>query len=375
VRPTCAHVSMVREFLDVALDRPIRVLVIDDSPANRRAITAMLEAAPGIEVVDRAADGEEGLKKAIALKPDCITLDLEMPRLDGYSFLRLLQSRAPTPVIVLSSYGHPSDVFKALQLGAFDFVAKPPKGDLASLESVRAELIEKVRAALLARRASARAPTDPFLTPAVFPAAVPVTRPAPPAVPVPSHLATLVAIGASTGGPPAVQKVLEALAGLPVCVLVAQHMPARFTEAFAQRLDGALPFRVQEARGEQLELVEKDGALVTQVSHALPSDAYAPSVDRLFTSVAKSARGVARAVVLTGMGHDGGLGVKALLKAGAEVWVESEDTAVVFGMPQAAIANGPVTQVLPLPALGPALAQVIQVSRGSGSYAAYQPKK
>lgn len=374
----------------MALDRPIRVLVIDDSPANRRAITAMLEAAPGIEVVDRAADGEEGLKKAIALKPDCITLDLEMPRLDGYSFLRLLQSRAPTPVIVLSSYGHPADVFKALQLGAFDFVAKPPKGDLASLESVRAELVQKVRAALLARKVSAKAPVDPFLTPAVFPAAVPLTRPVQPAVPVPSHLATLVAIGASTGGPPAVQKVLEALAGLPVCVLVAQHMPARFTEAFAQRLDGALPFRVQEAHGgepvvpgrvyiapggEQLELVEKEGALVTQVSRALPTDAYAPSVDRLFTSVAKAARGIARGVVLTGMGNDGGAGVKALLKAGDEVWVESEDTAVVFGMPQAAIANGPVTQVLPLPALGPALAQAVQVSRASGSYPAFQPKK
>jgi two-component system chemotaxis response regulator CheB len=372
----------------VAIERPIRVLVIDDSPANRRAITAMLESAPGVEVVDRAADGEEGLKKAIALKPDCITLDLEMPRLDGYTFLRLLQSRAPTPVIVLSSYGHPSDVFKALQLGAFDFVAKPPKADPASLESVRAELVAKVRSAPLARRASARKATDPFLTPAVFPAAVSVAKPK--AAPVPTHTATVVAIGASTGGPPAVQKVLEALAGLPVCVLVAQHMPARFTDAFAQRLDGALPFRVQEARGQepvgpgrvyiapggqQLELVEQAGALVTQVSPAAPTDAYAPSVDRLFQSVAKATKGLARGVVLTGMGSDGGLGVKALLKAGAEVWVEAEETAVVFGMPHAAIMSGPVTQVLPLHALGPSLAQAIQVSRGSGSYPALQPKK
>ncbi|MDX2015823.1 MAG: chemotaxis-specific protein-glutamate methyltransferase CheB [Myxococcaceae bacterium] len=372
----------------MAIERPIRVLVIDDSPANRRAITAMLESAPGLEVVDRAADGEEGLKKAIALKPDCITLDLEMPRLDGYSFLRLLQSRAPTPVIVLSSYGHPADVFKALQLGAFDFVAKPPKADQASLDSVRAELIQKVRAAPLARRGAARPPADPFLTPAVFPAAVPAVRPKSP--PMPTNTATVVAIGASTGGPPAVQKVLEALAGLPVCVLVAQHMPSRFTEAFAQRLDGALPFRVQEAQGgepvapgrvyiapggAQLELVEQGSALVTQVSRPAPTDPYAPSVDRLFSSVAKATKGLARGVVLTGMGSDGGVGVKALLKAGAEVWVESEETAVVFGMPQAAIVNGPVTQVLPLHALGPSLAQAIQVSRGSGNFPALQPKK
>jgi two-component system chemotaxis response regulator CheB len=374
----------------VAIERPIRVLVIDDSPANRRAITAMLESAPGLEVVDRAADGEEGLKKAIALKPDCITLDLEMPRLDGYSFLRLLQSRAPTPVIVLSSYGHPADVFKALQLGAFDFVAKPPKADQASLESVRAELIEKVRAAPLARRGASRRPTDPFLTPAVFPAAVPLARPKAPAAPVSTNTATVVAIGASTGGPPAVQKVLEALAGLPVCVLVAQHMPPRFTEAFAQRLDGALPFRVQEARGgepvspgrvyiapggAQLELVEQSSALVTQVSQPAANDPYAPSVDRLFSSVAKATKGLARGVVLTGMGSDGSVGVKALLKAGAEVWVESEETAVVFGMPHAAITSGPVTQVLPLHALGPSLAQAISTSRGSGSFPALQPKK
>lgn len=370
-------------------ERPIRVLVIDDSPSNRRAISAMLESAPGIEVLDRAADGEEGLKKAISLKPDCITLDLEMPRIDGYSFLRLINSRAPTPVIVLSSYGHPSDVFKALQLGALDFVAKPAKADKAGLEQVRAELVEKVRASALAKRRPAERGTGPFHTPAVFPAAVPleVKRPE---KPTPVDTATIVAMGASTGGPPAVQKVLEALAGLPVCVLVAQHMPPRFTEAFAERLDGALPFRVKEARtgdpivpgrvyiapgGEQLELAVKDGKLITAVSRTLPTDAYAPSVDRLFSSVATHARAQARGVVLTGMGNDGGRGVRALLAAGAEVWVESEETAVVFGMPRAAIDAGQVTRVLPLPLLGPQLAQSIQISRGSGSHPAFQPKK
>lgn len=368
--------------------RPLSVLVVDDSAANRRTITAMLEAAPGIEVIDRAVDGEEGLKKAIALRPDCITLDLEMPRLDGYSFLRLLGSRAPTPVIVLSSYGHPSDVFKALQLGAFDFVAKPQATDPASLELVRAELVDKVRASAFARRGPAR-PSGPFHTPAVFPAAVP---PSPPvkSAPVPADVATVVAIGASTGGPPAVQKVLESLAGLPVCVLVAQHMPARFTEAFAQRLDGALPFRVKEARtgdpivpgrvyiapgGEQLELGERDGKRVAIVSRPAPTDAFAPSVDRLFLSIARVAKSAARGVVLTGMGHDGAQGTRALLQAGAEVWVESHETAIVSGMPDAAIAAGSVTRVLGLHDLGPLLAQAIQISRGSGNHPALQPRR
>jgi two-component system, chemotaxis family, protein-glutamate methylesterase/glutaminase len=175
-----------------------------------------------------------------------------------------------------------------------------------------------------------------------------------------------------------------------VCVLVAQHMPPRFTEAFAQRLDGALPFRVKEAQtldpivqgrvyiapgGEQLELGDREGRQVVVVSRPVPLDVFAPSVDRLFFSVAKLAPPTARGVVLTGMGTDGGHGVKALLASGAEVWVESETTAVVFGMPHAAIMNGPVTRVLPLYALGPELARAIQTSRGSGNHPALAPKK
>ncbi len=350
-------------------DRPINVLVVDDSAANRRAITRILETAPGIRVVDRAADGEEGLKKAVLLRPDVITLDLEMPRLDGYTFLRLLMARAPTPVIVLSSYGHPSDVFKALQLGAFDFVAKPQAGDKESLEGVRAELVEKVRAARFMRRDEATAPKPKASAPPKAKAEKPkVERP------------FVVAVGASTGGPPAVQKLLESLMGLPVCVLVAQHMPPRFTEAFADRLDQTVPFRVKEARtgdrvevgrvfiapgGEQLELHEKKGALELVVSAASPQDKHAPSVDRLFTSVAKACGHEARAVVLTGMGNDGAEGVRALADAGGEVWAEDEETAVVFGMPQAAIGTGRVKFVLPLSELATGLARSLKQAADS----------
>jgi two-component system chemotaxis response regulator CheB len=339
-------------------ERPIRVLIVDDSAATRRALSKLLETAPGLEVCGRAADGEDGLKQAIALEPDVITLDLEMPKLDGYTFLRLLMARRPTPVIVVSSYAHQRDVFKALQLGAFDFVARPTEDD-ADFSSVRGELIEKLRSARFVRRDEAKAPAAPPK------AKAPKAEPEAPA---------LVLIGASTGGPPAVQKVLEELAGLPVCVVVAQHMPKGFTQAFAERLDQSLGFRVTEAKsgdpivggrvyvapgGEQVELEERAGRLALVVKLSTPADAHAPSVDRLFLSAAKVAPKGTRAVVLTGMGVDGARGATALKKAGVEVWAESEATAVVFGMPDAAIKAGAVARTLPLDELGPALARAL----------------
>ncbi len=332
----------------VKREKTIRVLVIDDSPSNRRAITQILEASPGIEVIDRAADGEEGLKKAHALKPDVITLDLEMPKLDGFSFLRLLMAHSPTPVIVLSSYAHDSDVFKALELGAFDFVAKPSRGGKEDLDDVRAELLEKVRSVRLLKRDEK--------TP------LPVRVPRPP-VKVADPEPMVVAVGASTGGPPAIQKLLEAMARLPVCLLICQHMPPRFTHAFAERLDKMGGLKVSEAKagdkvraghafiapgGGHLELVRTDGALVLASPLNSPADKHAPSVDRLFDSCARTLGAQAFAVVLTGMGIDGQRGVRAIGKAGGEVWAEAEETAVIFGMPQAAIATGAVSRVLPL---------------------------
>ena len=344
------------------LERPTTVLIVDDSAATRRALSKLLETAPGLEVVGRAVDGEDGLKKALQLKPDVITLDLEMPKMDGHAFLRLLMARQPTPVIVVSSYGHRSDVFKALQLGAFDFVARPTEDDDASFASVRGELIEKLRAARYMRREDAKPPPP-----------APRLKAPKPAEP---EAAKLVLVGASTGGPPAVQKLLEALVGLPVCVVVAQHMPARFTQAFAERLDQSIGFRVSEAKtgdpilpgrvyvapgGEQLELEEgPTGGLSIVIKISAPNDAHAPSVDRLFSSAAKIAPKGTRAIVLTGMGVDGAKGALALKKAGVEVWAEAESTAVVFGMPEAAIKAGAVAKIFPLDELGPALAAALR---------------
>jgi two-component system chemotaxis response regulator CheB len=337
---------------------PVTVLVIDDSPSNRRALTEMLESSNEVEVLDRANDGQEGLRKAASLRPDVITLDLEMPKLDGFSFLRLLMSTCPTPVIVVSSYAHKSDVFKALELGAFDFVAKPPKPGKHELEAMRQELLEKIRAVRLIRPAKHRearlrsaAAEDPLV----------------------------VGVAASTGGPPAVQKLLEAAASEPsICMLVCQHMPPRFTRAFATRLDRVGPFKVTEARegdtvgpgrvfiapgGRHLEIAAAGSKLVLHTPAPANGDKHAPSGDRLFESMAQALGPRAVGIVLTGMGADGAEGARAMRRSGGEVWAESEDSAVIFGMPKEAIATGAVKRVLPLAEMGPSLVALARKRR------------
>src|SRR3954468_13886967 len=198
----------------MADEKPIRILVVDDSAFNRQTITAMLEGVPGFQVVGRAGDGEEGLKMAFQLQPDVITLDLEMPKMDGFSFLRLLMARKPTPVIVISGYATKENVFKALELGALDFVAKPSRQISPALKQIQDELLGKVRMVTQLRMVSltdraARAPAPG--TTGQFPA---ITLPPPDRDrgrkegPAPARLC---AIGASTGGPPAIHQILSAL--------------------------------------------------------------------------------------------------------------------------------------------------------------------
>ncbi|WP_224249492.1 chemotaxis-specific protein-glutamate methyltransferase CheB [Hyalangium gracile] len=344
---------------------PTTVLVIDDSAHNRRTLKHLLESEPDVRVLDWAADGEEGLRKVVDLRPDVVTVDLEMPRMGGYTFLRLLRTTAPTPAIVISSHSHTADVFKALELGAFDFIARPAKASAAALEILRVELLEKVRAARLVRRGGAarRAPGR-------------VVREV--VDPQEEH-PFIIAVAASTGGPPAVQRLLEALAAEPTpCVLICQHMPSQFTKAFAERLDRIGPFHVAEAKegdritpgqvyiapgGRHMQLVEREGRLVLKTPEMTPKDRYVPSADQLFESVAKTLGDRALAVVLTGMGSDGAAGAREVHKAGGEVWAESEETAVVFGMPQEAISTGVVKRVLPLGEIGPALVSLARRRR------------
>ncbi|NOK21633.1 chemotaxis-specific protein-glutamate methyltransferase CheB [Corallococcus carmarthensis] len=340
------------------MPRPLKVLVIDDSATNRRTLTTLLESSSDVQVLDWAQDGEEGLRKVLDLKPDVVTLDLEMPRLGGHTFLRLLMRASPTPVIVISSYSHRSDVFKALELGAFDFIAKPPQVTPAALEHLRRELLDKVHAARNVKSGGGR--HGAALRTAVLSGEVP----------------QVIAVGASTGGPPAVQRLLEGLASEPsVSVLVGQHMPSQFTRAFAERLDRIGPFTVTEAcegdvvtpghvyiapGGRHLLLSDRTGRLELRTPSPVPAEKYAPSVDRLFESAAEVLGPRAVAVVLTGMGADGAQGVRAVRREGGETWAESEDTAVVYGMPKEAVATGAVTRVLPLDDIGSELALLVR---------------
>ncbi len=330
----------------------IRVLVIDDSAFSRQAITRMLEASPLVQVVGVARDGEEALKKTFELEPDLITLDLEMPRMDGFTFLRVVMSKRPTPVMVISGRTGEEDVFRALELGAVDFISKPTPHADPEIVTIGQELIRKVHAIRELRIDKVRERLS------AMPPVVSQGR---------GHLAQsakVVVVGSSTGGPAALMQIFGAYSEAPNCAfLVAQHMPAGFTRGFADRMDRLTPMHAAEAKGgealvpgtilvapggKHMELETAGGRTVTRIVASRSDDKYTPSVDRLFETAAKEVGTGLLAVVLTGMGDDGRAGVLAVSQNGGTVIAESEETAVVFGMPQQAIRTGVVDQVLPL---------------------------
>jgi two-component system chemotaxis response regulator CheB len=335
----------------------IRVLVIDGCVFSRRAITRMLSASPLVEVVGAAADGEEALRKTHELEPDLITLDLQMPNMDGFTFLRLVMSQRPTPVMVIGSGGADAEVFKALELGAVDFLSRPSPRTASRLDAIERELIRKVHAmhALRIDKVSERIAASPPLM-------------LEPGTGEPSRVAV---IGSSTGGPAALMRIFGAFAEAPPCAFaIAQHMPEGFTRGFAARLDRLTPLRAVEARGGErlcpgeilvapggrhLELELEGGFAVARIVAPAAGEKYAPSVDRLFRSAAGLFGANLVAVVLTGMGDDGRRGALAVKAAGGSVIAESEQTAVIFGMPKQAIRAGGVDRVLPLHAIAKAI--------------------
>jgi two-component system, chemotaxis family, protein-glutamate methylesterase/glutaminase len=341
----------------------IRVLVIDDSAWSRQSLTTMLEATAGVRVVGRAVDGDDGLKQVFAHAPDVVTLDLDMPRMDGFTFLRILMSRRPTPVIVISSHARRDNVFRALELGALDFIAKPSGRVAADLGAIAGELAEKVRLLGRLRMVS--------LADRVREGAA--ATPAPPADPAPEPvpLRRLVVIGASTGGPSALQQLMGALdPRLPAAVVIAQHMPPRFTEAFAERLDRASRFEVREARaGDRLRsglALVAPGAMQTtvyraadgvraHVEAAAPGQRFAPSIDTLFESAARAYGEGVIGVILTGMAGEGARGARAVADGGGIVLAEARETALLSGMPDEAVATGACREILPLGAIAGAI--------------------
>ncbi len=342
----------------------IRALVIDDSAYNRVTLTRMLESNPEIKVVGTAVDGEDGIKQLVRWKPDVVTLDLEMPGMDGFAFLRWLMANRPTPAIAVSSRSSDRSVFKALELGALDFIAKPGGRVSVRLSEIEKDLVAKVlqigevRLDNLARRAREEEQKR--------------EAEAGELEKCPSGI-ELIVIGASTGGPPALQHVFESLPRLPFACVVAQHMPPTFTRLFAERVNRLSPFAVQEAEdgaaiqpghvyiapgGSQTEVRRGDDRLYIRVLPPRPEDLYAPSVDRLFETASDACGHNLVAVILTGMGDDGSHALPALHARGARTIAESAETAIISGMPSAAIKTGAVDEVLPLAGIARAIRRI-----------------
>lgn len=333
----------------------VRVLVVDDSAYSRRVISRMLESVAGVEVIGYATDGEDGIRQVIALKPDLVTIDLEMPKMDGFTLLRILRERFNLPVIVISALGDAEKVFKALDMGAFDFVVKPTQGVSEELLSIEADLKLKVRQALTARirqrNITAVAHDRHHLHTAVSKRGGRQT-------------VDLVAIASSTGGPPALQNILSAFEqAYPMAFVVAQHMPPGFTKAFADRLNRNCPFEVREAAdgdlvksgcvliapgGKNMLLEQAGSNTVVRIVEPTSEYRYIPSADQLFISSAKLFGKRMMAVVLTGMGNDGSQGVLKVKAHGGMILAESEESAVVYGMPREAVATGAVDRIIPL---------------------------
>jgi two-component system chemotaxis response regulator CheB len=353
-------------MMRAAAGLPLRVLVVDDSVFNRRSIGEILAQSPEIEVVGKAADGEEALRLVANLKPDCITLDLEMPRMDGFTFLRILMTKMPTPVVVVSSYSQKENVFKALELGALDFVAKPERFSDPDLGGIREQLVSKV---LLARSVrlgmpATRRPLD--------------LSPAPVQPPLQKQLVppkSVIAVASSTGGPSALMEIFTRFpANYRNAIVIAQHMPDKFTRTFADRLSRRGALRVSEAQDQDvvsegvgfvcpgrhcMELeVSSRGTMKLKVTPPGERDRYVPSADRLLTSVAAGLGRRAVGVILTGMGDDGVEGARHIIEAGGVVIAESEESAVVYGMPGAAVRAGVASQSLPLGEIADLLARL-----------------
>ncbi len=333
----------------------VKVLVVDDSGFFRRRVSEILSADPNIQVVGTATNGREAIEQALALKPDVITMDYEMPMMDGITSVRNIMQKCPTPVLMFSSLTHEGArvTLDALDAGAVDFLPKNFEDISRNSDKVRQLLCEKIHTIARSNRrvstpvASAPAPSSSrpvTATPAVAPA-----RPTPQAAPK-RKAYKLVAIGTSTGGPVALQRVLTQLpANFSAPILLIQHMPAAFTKAFADRLDKLCRISVKEAEdGDQLRpglallapggkqmMVDSRGAV-----RILPGDErlnYKPCVDITFGSAAKSFGDKVLAVVLTGMGADGREGARLLKQSGSQVWAQNEASCVIYGMPMAVV--------------------------------------
>ncbi len=344
---------------------PVRVLVVDDSAFFRRRLTEIFESDKHIDVVGSAADGREAIAQVARLKPDVVTMDIEMPVMDGISAVRAIMQKTPVPVLMLSSLttDGAKATLDALEAGAMDFLPKKMEDISLDRGTAKRQLCARVR--LIGARGLKKPPL------AKQPAACLAPRPASVAHSVTSAPVKrraggyrLVAIGASTGGPVALQQVLTALpANFPLPILLVQHMPATFTPAFAERLNKLSAIGIKEAQdgdllkpgvaylapgGKQMLLDGRSGAASIRIIDADASQTYKPSVDITFGSAAKMFSGDVLALVLTGMGADGREGCRMLKKNGASIWAQDEASSVIYGMPAAVADAGLADKIVTL---------------------------
>jgi two-component system chemotaxis response regulator CheB len=349
--------------------RKIRVLIVDDSATVRQTLSEVLGSDPDIEVLGVASDPYVAARRIHEEVPDVITLDVEMPRMDGITFLRKLMSQHPIPVVMCSSLTEAGSetLMQALAAGAVDIILKPKLGVAEHLAESRIRICDAVKAAARARVSGRRSPAPDFGSGVAAGPEKKLTADA--MLPPPSGRAmartteSIVCIGASTGGTESLREVLTSLPANSPGIVIVQHMPERFTASFAKRLDGLCEVDVKEAadgdavlRGRVLiapgnfhTMLERSGAnyRVSVKSGPLVSR-HRPSVDVLFRSAARSAGSNAVGVIMTGMGDDGARGLEEMQKAGARTIAQDEATSVVFGMPKEAIARGCVDRIVPL---------------------------
>lgn len=342
-----------------------RVLIVDDSSFMRMAIRSVLSKDPSIDIVGVAADGLEGVEKAVALKPDLITMDVEMPRMDGISALRQIMAKAPTKVIMVSTLTNEGarSTFEALEAGAIDYIPKNVTDSSEAQNIFREELIRKVRDA--GRSKLSRSSFAPAARTAAPP---PVHRA------IGTKLAgkriNYVGIGASTGGPVALQEVLSRIpVNFPYGIIVGIHMPKAFTGPYADRLNAKCSMTIREAvdgdilkpglaliapGGMHTTLVRRGSTIVVKTSptSAYPQYVYIPSVDLMLSSMAEATNGSMLGVILTGMGNDGFKGMQALKGKGGVTIVQDEATSTIYGMPKACVDGGVADEVLPLGQIG-----------------------
>ncbi|MBI4687891.1 MAG: chemotaxis response regulator protein-glutamate methylesterase [Nitrospirae bacterium] len=338
----------------------LKALIIDDSAFCRQTIKSILEKIPNVKVIGIAMDGFDGMDKVLRLKPDIITLDLEMPRMDGFTLLRWIMEKNPIPVIIVSSRGERETVFRALELGAADFIAKPTKMPSKEMEEIEYDLVRKI-SAVAALRIDKLKRNLPFFQ-KKSPKSAPLAQDN--ANKVENTDTGIVAIGASTGGPPAIQSVLAGLsAGFQAPIVISQHMPFSFTKQFAERLNKIVSLTVKEAEdgeslrrgtvfvcpgGHHLQLSKSGSNIFISIKKSTRDDRFVPSVDIMMASAARVYEEKAIGVVLTGMGNDGKAGMKEIKNRGGFTIAESEETAVIFGMPREVISAGAADRVLPL---------------------------